>query len=198
VKPVVTTWRIVAASLAPALRDDTVSLGYDERGITLVTHDEPATLIVPWRGCNLRLTRRSSTWELRMRHTPWGAVTLTAFRPLVPEDVIGALTSRGVVWTRWRWTKLSTAAVLLLGAMFAGMTLYAESESPLTRVARMVPRSTDVGFAVRFVPNTLPFAVPLEGVGFAFRPRSTQCPLWETVAPTPAVLSRLLGNVRAT
>jgi hypothetical protein len=58
--------------------------------------------------------------------------------------------------------------------MFAGMTLYAESESPLTRVARMVPGPTDVGFAVRFVPNTLPFAVPLEGVGFAFRPRSTR------------------------
>lgn len=169
----VTTWRIVAASLAPARRGDEVVVAYDDRGISLVTHDDPTTLIVPWRGCELRLTRRSTTWELRMRHTPWGAVTLSAFRPLVPDEVIRALESRGVVWTRWRWTTPSAFAVILLGLAYTGMTLYAASQSPLTRVEKIVPGPHDFGFTVRGVTASIPFTTTPYGAGVAFRPSGT-------------------------
>ena len=179
-----TIWRIESASLAPALRDDEVTVSYDDRGISLVTHTDPSALIVPWRGCQLRLTRRSTTWELRMRDTPWGTLTLVAFRPQISDEFIEDLESRGVVWVRWRWTKVSTLVVVLLGLTLTAITLYAEAQSPLTRIAKVVPGPNDFGFHVIYSPESPPFAAPKEGTGFAFMPRSNQPDIARYVTPS--------------
>lgn len=143
------TWRVVRATSFRDLRGQSVALTYDDSGIGITASTTPAALTVPWRHCRIRLTRRSSTWEMAISDTPWGELTLTTFRPAISANDVAFWEAHGVVWIRWRWTRLSAASVAFAAVSYAGLSVFMTHHSVSRITERSLPTLADVPFAAQ-------------------------------------------------
>lgn len=141
------TWRVLRASRFRDLRGQSVTLTYDDGGIGIVASGPPAALTVPWHSCHVRLTRRSSTWEMSISGTPWGEVTLATFRPAVSPKDLEFWESHGVLWSRWRWTRLSAVSVAFAVVSYVGLSILMNFHSVARMSHRSLPTLSDVPFA---------------------------------------------------
>lgn len=141
------TWRVLRATGFRDLRGQTVTLSYDDNGLGIAATDIPAALDLPWRQCRTRLTRRSNTWELTISSTPWGNVTLTTFRPAISATDLEFWESLGVLWSRWRWSPLSVASVVMASLCYVAISIFMAHHSVTRMAERSLPSLADLPFS---------------------------------------------------
>ena len=131
------TWRVSRATNFRDVVGSEIVVTYDDSGIGLRSLNNDSALSVPWHTARCRLTRRSSTWELQVRETPWGDLTLTTFRPTVTPNDLAAWEGYGVICSRWRWSRLTALSLVCAIVSYVGISWFMESHG----VVRIVERS---------------------------------------------------------
>lgn len=139
-------WRVVRTTSFRELHGRDVTVTYDDAGIGISAMDVDAALTIPWGRCRPRLARRSSTWELRLSGTPWGDLTLSTFRPTLTHQDVAEWESRGVLWTRWRWSRAATVTLVASVVAFVGLSVVLAKNDVRAIVQRPLPALRDVPF----------------------------------------------------